>query len=113
MALSQVQQLQQISSTFKSCAQTAFSPLPRLQGSSNALQRRQQRSTAHICRAVESEQQQRVQVQPEAAVPGMSAYLDSLIWAKDGLVPVIVQVRSALQAVSSVAEAIANSTSLG
>jgi hypothetical protein len=31
-------------------------------------------------------------VQPEAAVPGMSAYLDTLRWSKDGLVPVIVQV---------------------
>lgn len=46
---------------------------------------------------MESQQQQQ-QVQPqqemqaEAAVPGMSAYLDSLRWSKDGLVPVIVQV---------------------
>lgn len=53
------------------------------------------------CRAVESSQQQQqaeasqapqAVVQPEAAVPGMSAYLDSLRWATDGLVPVIVQV---------------------
>jgi phosphoribosyl-AMP cyclohydrolase len=31
---------------------------------------------------------------PEADVPGMSAYLDGLRWSSDGLVPVIVQVRS-------------------
>jgi hypothetical protein len=31
-------------------------------------------------------------VQPESQVAGMSAYLDSLRWSKDGLVPVIVQV---------------------
>lgn len=30
---------------------------------------------------------------PEAEVPGMTAYLDSLRWGKDGLVPVIAQVR--------------------
>jgi hypothetical protein len=30
---------------------------------------------------------------PEAEVPGMTAYLDSLRWSKDGLVPVIAQVR--------------------
>ena len=28
---------------------------------------------------------------PEAEVPGMSEYLDSLKWSKDGLVPVIAQ----------------------
>lgn len=33
-----------------------------------------------------------VEVQPESTVPGMSSYLDSLRWSKDGLVPVIVQV---------------------
>lgn len=44
--------------------------------------------------------QQKVQVQPESAVPGMSPYLDSLKWSKDGLVPVIVQVSDAA-AVSS------------
>lgn len=48
----------------------------------------------HICRAVEEQQQQSVAVRPEAAVPGMSAYLDSLKWSQDGLVPVIVQVCS-------------------
>lgn len=41
---------------------------------------------AQICRAAA------VEVQPEAAVPGMTAYLDTLRWSKDGLVPVIVQV---------------------
>jgi hypothetical protein len=29
---------------------------------------------------------------PEAQVPGMTAYLDSLRWGKDGLLPVIAQV---------------------
>lgn len=46
----------------------------------------------HICRAVEEQQQQSVAVRPEAAVPGMISYLDSLKWSQDGLVPVIVQV---------------------
>lgn len=31
-------------------------------------------------------------VKPEAALPGMTEYLDSLRWSSDGLVPVIVQV---------------------
>jgi hypothetical protein len=31
-------------------------------------------------------------VKPEAEVPGMSAYLDSLRWSKDGLIPAIAQV---------------------
>jgi hypothetical protein len=34
-----------------------------------------------------------VEVKPEAAVPGMTAFLDSLKWDKDGLVAVIVQAR--------------------
>jgi hypothetical protein len=33
------------------------------------------------------------EVKPEAAVPGMTAFLDSLKWDKDGLVAVIVQAR--------------------
>ncbi|KAF6265463.1 hypothetical protein COO60DRAFT_1281356 [Scenedesmus sp. NREL 46B-D3] len=40
---------------------------------------------AQLCRAAA------VEVQPEAAVSGMTAYLDTLRWSKDGLVPVIVQ----------------------
>lgn len=43
---------------------------------------------AQLCRAAA------VEVQPEAAVSGMTAYLDTLRWSKDGLVPVIVQVRA-------------------
>lgn len=98
MALSQMQRLQQqISSTPSISRQTCplllrpnrhtspYSNASCLQFSSSSSSR-----GLYACRAVE-EQQQSVVVQPEAAVPGMSAYLDSLKWSKDGLVPVIVQ----------------------
>lgn len=99
MAVSQMQQqLQQIKSPPSSrqhplllrpnkhtapCSSVALSSLT--QHSSRGL---------HVCRAIEEQQQQSVAVRPEAAVPGMSAYLDSLKWSQDGLVPVIVQVCS-------------------
>jgi hypothetical protein len=92
MALSQVQQLQQICSSSRHNVNSVIAPLARHPLASNASLKLTQRNTAAICHAVESEQQQKVQAQPEAAVPGMAAYLDSLKWAKDGLVPVIVQV---------------------
>lgn len=95
MALLQMQSLHQINATAKQAAQNTILPLPRLQAASRRVAPLTQRSRSQLCRAVESaEQQQQAQqqVQPEAAVPGMSAYLDSLRWAKDGLVPVIVQV---------------------
>eukprot|EP00878_Enallax_costatus_P006566 GHUV01006884.1.p1 GENE.GHUV01006884.1~~GHUV01006884.1.p1 ORF type:complete len:306 (+),score=55.90 GHUV01006884.1:46-963(+) len=44
------------------------------------------RRQAHICSAGAV-----AEVRPEAAVPGMSDYLDRLRWSPDGLVPVIVQ----------------------
>jgi hypothetical protein len=39
------------------------------------------------CQAAET-----AEVQAESVIPGMTAYLDSLKWSKDGLIPVIVQV---------------------
>jgi len=87
MALSQLHQSQWISTTAKQCKQTV-AQLPRHHAVSSTQTARVQTRTAHVCQAVESQQQ----VQPEAAVPGMTTYLDSLRWSKDGLVPVIVQV---------------------
>jgi hypothetical protein len=58
----------------------------RLQAPQQQYLQPQRLAEAQICRAAA------VEVQPEAAVPGMSAYLDTLRWSKDGLVPVIVQV---------------------
>jgi hypothetical protein len=96
MALSQMHQQQVIKATARQSAHPAILQVPRLTHSSSRHISRSQRSRAHICCAVQSEQQEVQQkVQPESAVPGMSAYLDSLKWSKDGLVPVIVQVRAA------------------
>ena len=78
--------------TARQCPPSAILPLQRLPAASRNAWKPTQRSSSQLCCAVEAGQQQQ-QVQPEAAVPGMSAYLDSLRWAKDGLVPVIVQVR--------------------
>jgi hypothetical protein len=98
MALSQVQQLQICFSRHN--VNSAIAPLARHPLPPTTCFKLVQRNTAVICHAAEAEQQQKVQVQPEAAVPGMAAYLDSLKWAKDGLVPVIVQVSTILNSCS-------------
>ena len=93
MALLHAQSQMQIKATARQSVQNAILQPQRLHAASKRTITCTQRSGSQVCRAVESaEQQQQVQVQSEAAVPGMSAYLDSLRWAKDGLVPVIVQV---------------------
>ena len=90
MSLSRLQQSPLISSS----KQAAVLPNPALHTSTTVTSRGIAPRIAHVCHAVESQQQeQQLKFQPESAVPGMSSYLDSLCFAKDGLVPVIVQVR--------------------
>jgi phosphoribosyl-AMP cyclohydrolase len=108
MALSQMQRLQQQISSTPSSSRHNCPLLLRPNRHTNPCSVTSSRSQVNssrglpVCRAVEEQQQQQsVAVQPEAAVPGMSAYLDSLKWSKDGLVPVIVQVCAAQGVYSS------------